>query len=356
MQRRRQGRYNGVYMNASPTYPKGLYTIASIPILSPEARKRLRWMDYCATCKNVSKTCRYFGISRKTFHYWKKRYNPWHLESLEEKSRRPKNTRRWMVSGTQELRIVGLRKAHIRYGKEKLKHIYEDQYHESISSWKIQRVIEKHDLYYHPARTAKLRLRRKRNQSKKRITELKREKRTGFLVACDSMVIYWNSVKRYILTGIDVYSKIAFARMYTSKHSRHAADFLNRMHYLLEGKIENIQTDNGSEFAKHFRDAIGALHLEHYFSRPHTPTDNPVDERFNRTLKEEFIQMGNLTYDVDVFNQRLTEWLIEYNFKRPHQSLDYMPPINFHYKYHKVLPMYPASTPPRHTYLNMLEE
>jgi len=30
--------------------------------------------------------------------------------------------------------------------------------------------------------------------------------------------------------------------------------------------------------------------------------------------------------------------------KRPHQTLGYMPPINFSYKYHKVLPMYPSST------------
>jgi transposase InsO family protein len=249
-----------------------------------------------------------------------------------------------MVSRTQELRVLALRKSHIRYGKEKLKRLYEDMYGTPISSWKIQRVIEKHNLYFHPVRTHRLRAKRKRNEHKKRITMLKKEPRTGFLVACDSMVIYWNGTKRYILTGIDVYSKIAFARMYISKHSKHAADFLERLHYLLAGKIENIQTDNGSEFQKHFKEAIEVLHLDHYLSRPRTPTDNPVDERFNRTLKEEFIQLGNLTYDVDVFNTRLTEWLIEYNFHRPHQSLDYMPPINFHYKYHKVLPMYPAST------------
>jgi len=132
--------------------------------------------------------------------------------------------------------------------------------------------------------------------------------------------------------------------MYQSKHSKNAADFLKRMRYLLEGKIENIQTDNGSEFAKDFQLAIEQLNLTSYFSRPKTPTDNPFDERFNRTLREEFIQLGNLTADCDIFNQRLTEWLIEYNFKRPHQSLGYETPIKFHYKYHKVLPMYPSST------------
>ncbi len=132
--------------------------------------------------------------------------------------------------------------------------------------------------------------------------------------------------------------------MYGSKSSKNAADFFKRMHYLLEGKIENIQTDNGSEFAKYFKEAIVKLNLSHYLSRPKTPTDNPFEERFNRTLKEEFIQLGNLTYDCNIFNRNLTEWLIEYNFNRPHQSLGYETPISFHYKHHKVLPMYPSNT------------
>ena len=39
------------------------------------------------------------------------------------------------------------------------------------------------------------------------------------------------------------------------------------------------------------------------------------------------------------FNRRLTESLVEYNFRRPHQALYYMPPIPFTFKYHTVLPI-----------------
>lgn len=322
----------------------GAVSLASLPNLSPQAKKRLAWMDYYRKCGHVAKTCRHFGISRKTFYVWKKRYNPCRLESLEENSRRPRHTRHWQVSRLQELRTLALRHQHIRYGKEKLKVLYQEIHQEPISSWKIQRVIEKHRLYYQPAQTEKLRARRKRNQPKKRITELKRERRSGFLVALDGITFYWNNLKRYVLTAIDVHSKIAFARMYTTKSSRNAADFLKRTHFLLEGKIENIQTDNGSEFQLCFNEAVSQLNLSRYFSRPRTPQDNSVDERFNRTLKEEFIQLGGFTPECDTFNQRLTEWLIEYNFRRPHQSLGYVPPVNFHYKYHRVLPMYPSST------------
>ena len=345
MKRCPQGRYNGAYMHYTYTYlHKGFYSLATLPRLSPEARKRLKWFDYYRKCQNAAQTCRYFGISRKTFYLWKKRYQPYHLESLEEQSRRPKRTRHWEVSRNQEFRILSLRRQYLRYGKEKLKVIYERQYNEPVSSWRIQRVIEKHHLYYHPAKTLKLKLKRRRNQPKKRITELKKELRQGFLIQLDTIVVFWNGLKRYILTGIDHYSKISFARMYSSHHSKYAADFLKRLYYLFDHKIENIQTDNGSEFAKEFQKAQLELGLAHYFSRPKTPQDNAFDERFNRTLKDEFISMGNLTADCDVFNRKLTDWLIEYNFHRPHQALDYETPVEFHYKYHKVLPMYPSST------------
>jgi transposase InsO family protein len=332
-------------MTLTQTYRWGAWhSLAALPQLSPEAKKRLKWMDYYRQCRNAAQTCRHFGIARETFYEWKRRYNPHHLESLEEKSRRPKRTRQWEVSRIEEFRILSLRRRHLRYGKEKLKVLYGQEYGDRVSSWKIQRVIEKHQLYYHPSKTAKLREKRKHNQAKKRITELKKEVRTGFLVALDTVVRYWMGKKRYILTGIDTYSKIAFARMYTTKHSKHAADFLKRLYYLLDHQIENITRDNGSEFRGAFDDGLRELQIGGYFSRVKTPTDNPIDERFNRTLDEEFIQMGNMTADCDVFNKRLTDWLIEYNFKRPHQALGYEVPVEYHYKYQKVSPMYPSST------------
>jgi transposase InsO family protein len=264
--------------------------------------------------------------------------------TLEDASRRPHQTRRWEVSRIEESRIKELRRAHIRYGKMKLAILYQQQYRTPVSSWKIQRVIEKHQLYFHPKKTEALRKKRKANQPKKRITELKKEQRTGFLVALDTLVRHSAGAKRYILTGIDVHSKIAFARMYPTKHSKHAADFLKRINYLFDAKIENLQTDNGSEFEKEFRRAAAALRLPHYFSRIKTPTDNPFDERFNGTMDGEFLKLGNLISDCDAFNKRLTEWLIEYNFKRPHQALGYEVPVEYHYKNQKVSPMYPSST------------
>lgn len=311
--------------------------------LSREAKTRVKWFDYYRKTNNISKTCRHFGISRKTFHKWKKVYNPNNLFSLEDKSRAPHNKRQPEITGTQESRVIYLRKQHLRYSKIKLSKIYETTYGEKISSWKIQRVIQKHKLYHNPHKTARITRKRLKSEKKKKITELKKKKRTGFLLCLDTVELRRQNTKRYIFTAIDNFSKVAFARMYKRASSYNAADFLNRLMLLVNSNIENIQTDNGSEFEKYFKQACLKLELSRYYSRPRTPKDNPVNERFNRTLQDEFVSLGNYTPDVLEFNRNLTEWLIEYNFKRPHVSLNYDTPINFNNST-QVLPMYPSDT------------
>ena len=310
--------------------------------LSSAARQRLEWFIFYETKAehNATYTARHFGISTKTFHKWNNIFDRKNLRLLEDRDKAPKHVRQKEITQTEESRIIELRKNHIRWGKLKLKKIYKDTYAEEISSWKIQYTIAKHKLYYHPIKNEKLQKKRKRNQKKNRITELSKKQYPGFLICFDTIVIYLNRAKRYIFTGIDSVSKVAFARMYTNKSSYNARDFLLRMNYLLEGKMLNAGHDNGSEFCKLFQEELRKLNIAQYFSRPHTPKDNPVCEKFNQTLQQEFIQLGNMTSDCAEFNRLLTEWLVEYNFVRPHQALGYSTPIQFTEKTLKVLPMW----------------
>ena len=317
--------------------------------LSKEALKRLEWVLWYEekAGMDASLTSRHFGISRKTFYLWKHRFDADGLRGLESRSRAPKKVRKKEYTPLQYERVVGLRRAHIRYGKMKLLVLYQNAYPEdrdNISAWKIQCMIQRSGMYYNPKKQGRINKKRVRSVQRKKITDLKKKRVRGFLLCIDTVVRYWNGSKRYIVTGIDRHSKIAFARMYTTHSSTNTRDFLYRLHYLLDGKIENVQTDNGSEFHKHFDQALKDLNIPHYWSRVRTPKDNAVNERFNRTLQDEFLLLGNMSDDITIFNGRLTEWLVEYNFRRPHQTLDYMPPANFHFKYHKVLPMYPSST------------
>ena len=217
------------------------------------------------------------------------------------------------------------------------------KYSEAISSWKIQKVIEEKKLYRNPVKNAKIQRKRQKAQKKKRITELKTpwyKKKAGYIICLDTVVIYWNGYKRYIFTAIDKYGKMAYARMYKNKSTKSSEDFLLRLDYLLEGHIPRVGHDNGSEFEKYFKRACQKLNIEQYYSRNQTPKDNPDNERFNQTLQKEFINMGHFNTDPEIFNKMLTEWLIEYNFERPHQTLNYQTPAEFS----KVLPMYSSWT------------
>ena len=314
--------------------------------LDKSALQRLEWIIFYHTKakQNASLTCRHFAISRKTFYKWFNQFSDANLRTLSDKSRGPVHRRQKQITPLEEQRIIALRKQHIRYGSRKLSVIYQNTHQEKLSSWKVQYTIQKYKLYYKPIKNEKLQKKRKRNQAKKRITELKKQPFPGFLIGLDVITLHLKGVKRYILTAIDSVSKIAFARMYTTKSSKNAADFLNRLFYVLDGSLLNAVHDNGSEFHKEFIKACKELHINQYWTRPRTPQDNSIDERFNRTLKDEFIALGNLTPNIDVFNHNLTEWLVEYVFSRPHQSLGYATPWEFYQKTAKVLPMYSSRT------------
>ena len=303
--------------------------------LSLKAQLKLEWLIFYQTIgkENVLLTAKHFGINPKTLHKWKKRFNERDLSTLEEKSKAPFKTRARDISPLQKLRIRELRKKHLRWGKLKLREMYAEIYGEYISSWKFQVVIEEEHLYFDKVKHNKQQKRRKQaqKQPKKRIHTLFKEMKTNFLWHVDTIVFTLSQGGyRYLLTAIDDYSKLSYARLYTTHSSRQAADFLQRLHFLTEGEIINLHHDNGSEFQKDFEKACRELSLPQWYSRVRTPKDNAVLERFNRTIQEEFVEMINIGLeDVEEFNQRLTEWLIEYNSIRPHQALDYQTPLGY---------------------------
>jgi len=321
--------------------------VAKLLKVSKIACLRLEWIIYFYQGHNASQTSIHFGISRKTFHKWWREFdqdNIYSMYKLQDKSRAPHHVRSRQITSIQEQRIIGLRRKYIRYGKMKLSKLYEQQYGEYISSWHIQKVIEEHKLYFNPIKTARISKKRQRFQHKKRITELSKipwfKKKAGYIICLDTITFHWNGLKRYIFTAIDKYGKFAYARMYKTKSSLNGEEFLYRLYFLLDGKVPRVGHDNGTEFEKYFKKACQKLQIQQYYSRVRTPKDNSVSERFNQTLETEFVSLGHFNPNTEEFNKELTDWLVEYNFKRPHQTLGYKTPIEFS----KVLPMYSSCT------------
>lgn len=303
--------------------------------LSEKAQLKLEWIIFYYTVgkMNATDTASHFGITRKTVHKWLSRFREEDLTTLEEESRAPDNIRQKQISFVQETRITKLRTKYLRWGKMKLQRRYIREYHEYVSSWKIQKVIEDKKLYFDMTQVAKRKRRSKQvqRQKKKRIVDFIKKKIQNHLWHVDTIVF---TVKeggyRYLLTAIDETTKLAYARLYPTHSSKQAAEFLKRLTYLTEGGIMNLHHDNGTEFEKDFKIACQELKLPQWYSRPHTPKDNPVLERFNRTIQEEFVEMIDIGLEnIALFNNRLLDWLIEYNNVRPHETLDYLTPLEY---------------------------
>ncbi|MBU2632522.1 DDE-type integrase/transposase/recombinase, partial [Patescibacteria group bacterium] len=318
--------------------------------LSSAALLKLEWIIfyYGLGSRDATYTSKQFGITRQTFHKWLKRFKEQDLKGLEENSKAPLKTRKRDISLLQRIRIKSLRTKYPRYGKMKLISIYKQDYLEVISSWKIQKIIEEDQLYFDRVTIQKQYKRRLRSIKRQKITKLVKEKRVNFLWHVDTIILTLSGGGyRYLITAIDEVSKLAYARLYSTHASRNARDFLERLVYVTDQKIINLHTDNGSEFQKEFGEACKQLAIPRWYSRPHTPKDNAVLERFNRTIQEEFVTMTEQDpLFIPDFNNVLTEWLIEYNYHRPHQTLDYKSPLVYLDSYYgtSVSTMYSSLT------------
>ncbi len=303
--------------------------------ISSDAQLKLEWIIFYHTLgkENATVVASHFGISRKTLYKWLNRFDDRDLTSLEEESRAPIHVRQRQIGLNERYRITKLRRKHLKWGKMKIQRLYLREYREDISSWKVQKVIEEGNLY--PDKQLAKKQREKKNrklgQAKKRITQLQKKQTINYLWHVDTVLLTMScGGYRYLLTAIDEISKIAYARLYSSHSSKAAKDFLLRLEYLTEGRMINLHQDNGSEFKGDFEKACTELKLPQWYSRVRTPKDNPVLERFNRTIQEEFSEFTDVDpILIEDFNNKLLEWLIEYNSYRPHQTLDYQTPLEY---------------------------
>ena len=150
--------------------------VANLLGLKAHERLRVEWMVFYYTVgkENATLTAQHFSISRKSFYKWFNRFkdSKYDVHSLADQSKAPCHKRNWEVSLIQEERIRRLRKKYPYYGKKKLKVLYEKEYSEVISTWKIERVIRRHKLYpdqKKAEKTARKRA-RARKKPKRRIT------------------------------------------------------------------------------------------------------------------------------------------------------------------------------------------
>lgn len=145
----------------------------------------------------------------------------------------------------------------------------------------------------------------------------------------DSMV---GGRKFRTLNVMDDYSREALAiEIDTSISAKRVIRTLDRI-IEQRGKPTAIRTDNGPEFTSKELE-LWAIENEItiQFIQPGRPMQNGYIERFNRLYREAILD-AYLFFDLYQVKQLTEEWMIEYNVRRPHESLNNLTPDEWHKK------------------------
>lgn len=94
-------------------------------------------------------------------------------------------------------------------------------------------------------------------------------------------------------------------------------------------KVKIFHTDRGNEFKnKVIDEVLEAFEIQRSLSKKGCPYDNAVAEAGYKVLKTEFV--GNKIFkDIDELRQELRSYVLWYNYKRIHGSLNYMTPVEY---------------------------
>jgi transposase InsO family protein len=266
---------------------------------------------------NVSRTCRYYGISRATFYKWFRRYEEQGEQGLRDRSSRPFNSPR-STSAEVVGKIMYLRQSY-HFGPHKIA-MYLKRYHEiTISPSGVWRVLCRLDLSRLPSS--------QRHKPHQKRWQRYEQPQPGHRVQIDVKFISPLGAagkKFYQFTAIDDCTRLRVLRAYPRCNQQTAIQFLDYLLARLPFRVEVIQTDNGVEFASQFHYHVLDRGIRHVYIKPATPRLNGKVERSHRIDAEEFYRMldGVMIDDTELFNDRLKEWEDFYNYNRPHGGLD----------------------------------
>jgi transposase InsO family protein len=257
--------------------------------------------------KNVSKTCRFFGISRSQFYEWYGRYQKEGPPGLRDRKRGPKVSP-WRTPPDIEALVIRLRQER-QYGALRLS-LFLKRYHQVyLSPRAIFRILREHRM---PPVSRK---RFRPGPTRRRDIRI-----PGQSVQVDVKHLKLEQGRLYQFTAIDEATRFRVLKIYDHSTLQSAVAFIDEVRRALPMAIQRIQTDHGSEFGTDFTWHLHDLGIAHKRIPPGCPEVNGKVERSHRTDADEFYRRARFRTRKEL-HRKLREWEWEYNHRRLHLGL-----------------------------------
>ena len=296
---------------------------------------------------NVSKACQIMGLSRDTFYRYKSAVEDGGIEALIDANRRQPNPKNRIEPIIEE--------AVTAYAIEQPAH----------GQTRTSNELRKRGIFVSPSGVRCIWLRHDLARFKDRLKALEEKVAAEGLVLTESQVValerkklddevageietahpgylgsqdtfYVGTLKGvgrvYQQTFVDTYSKVAAAKLYTTKTPITAADLLNDQVLPVFDEHElpmlRILTDRGTEYCGRVEHHDYELYLavnniDHTKTKAKSPQTNGICERFHKTILQEFYQVTfrkKVYQSIDALQDDLDEWMHYYNHERTHQG------------------------------------
>lgn len=296
---------------------------------------------------NVSRACKVMGLSRDTFYRYKSAVDEGGVEALFEKTRRKPNLKNRVDETTEQAVIVHAvdfpaHGQHRASNELRKKGVF-------VSGSGVRSIWVRHGLANFKCRLKSLEAKVAQEGiilTEAQLAALERKKHDdeacgeietahpGYLGSQDTFYVgTFKGIGRvYQQTFVDTYSKVAFAKLYTTKTPIAAADMLNdRVLPFFEAQslpMLRILTDRGTEYCgkaeQHDYQLYLALNdIEHTRTKVQSPQTNGICERFHKTILEEFYHVTlrkKIYMTMEELQKDVDEWLHYYNNERTHQG------------------------------------
>ena len=131
----------------------------------------------------------------------------------------------------------------------------------------------------------------------------------------------------YYYTVIDLYTRLAYAKVATRIIPGIAATAVLEARQAFGFPFAMVQADNGPEYGYYFEQQMHRASVQTRHSRLHRPNDNAHIERFNRTIQEECIgSYWRKSVPLSRQKQNLNKYLDYYNNERIHLGIQLQTP------------------------------